>query len=137
MLLGILWLHLYIGELNIQILQYIILSKEHQLILWLLFFIAFAVKVPIYPIHTWLPEAHVEAPTGGSIILAGVLLKLGLYGILRIILPLFTIGNIFYNPLVMTLSFISIIFISIIITQQTDLKKIIAYSSIAHMNLVI
>jgi len=137
MLLGILWLYLYIGELNIQILQYIILSKEDQLILWLLFFIAFAVKVPIYPVHSWLPEAHVEAPTGGSIILAGVLLKLGLYGMLRVLLVLFPIGNIYYTPLVMTLSFISVIFISIIILQQIDLKKIIAYSSIAHMNFAV
>lgn len=137
MILGILWLYLYIGELNIQILQYIILSKEHQLILWLLFFIAFAVKVPIYPVHGWLPEAHVEAPTGGSIILAGVLLKLGLYGMLRVLTVLFPIANIYYTPLVLTLSFISVIFISIIILQQIDLKKIIAYSSIAHMNFVV
>lgn len=137
MLMGILWIYLYIGELNIQILQYILLSKEHQLILWFLFFIAFAVKVPIYPVHTWLPEAHVEAPTGGSIILAGVLLKLGLYGILRILMVLFPIANIYYSPLVMTISFISIIFISIIILQQIDLKKIIAYSSVAHMNFAI
>jgi NADH-quinone oxidoreductase subunit M len=137
MILGILWLYLYIGELNIQILQYIILSKEHQLILWLLFFIAFAVKVPIYPVHGWLPEAHVEAPTGGSIILAGVLLKLGLYGMLRVLTVLFPIANIYYTPLVLTLSFISVIFISIIILQQIDLKKIIAYSSIAHMNFAV
>jgi NADH-quinone oxidoreductase subunit M len=137
MLMGILWLYLYVGELNIQILQYIMLSKEQQLVLWFLFFISFAVKVPIYPVHTWLPEAHVEAPTGGSIILAGVLLKLGLYGILRILMTLFPIGNIYYSPVVMTLSFISIIFISIIILQQIDLKKIIAYSSVAHMNFAI
>jgi NADH-quinone oxidoreductase subunit M len=137
MILGILWLYLYIGELNIQILQYVILSKEHQLILWFLFFIAFAVKVPIYPVHSWLPEAHVEAPTGGSIILAGVLLKLGLYGMLRVLLTLFPIANIYYTPLIMTLSFISVIFISIIILQQIDLKKIIAYSSIAHMNFAV
>jgi NADH-quinone oxidoreductase subunit M len=137
MILGILWLYLYIGELNIQILQYVILSKENQLILWFLFFVAFAVKVPIYPVHSWLPEAHVEAPTGGSIILAGVLLKLGLYGMLRILLVLFPIANIYYTPLVVTLSFISVIFISIIILQQIDLKKIIAYSSIAHMNFAV
>lgn len=137
MLLGILWLYLYIGELNIQVLQYIMLSKEHQLIVWILFFVAFAVKVPIYPVHSWLPEAHVEAPTGGSIILAGVLLKLGLYGMLRILIVLFPSGNIYYIPLVVTLSFISVIFISIIILQQIDLKKIIAYSSIAHMNFAV
>ena len=137
MILGIIWLYLYVGELNIQILQYIILSKEHQLILWFLFFIAFAVKVPMYPVHSWLPEAHVEAPTGGSIILAGVLLKLGLYGMLRVLIVLFPIANIYYTPLVITLSFISVIFISIIILQQIDLKKIIAYSSIAHMNFAV
>ena len=137
MILGILWLYLNVGELNIQILQYIMLSKEHQLILWFLFFVAFAVKVPIYPVHSWLPEAHVEAPTGGSIILAGVLLKLGLYGMLRVLIVLFPIGNIYYTPLIVTLSFISVIFISIIILQQIDLKKIIAYSSIAHMNFAV
>ena len=137
MLMGILWIYLYIGEVNIHILQYNLLSEKTQLILWCLFFIGFAVKVPIYPVHTWLPEAHVEAPTGGSIILAGVLLKLGLYGILRILLVLFPIANIYYSPLVITLSFISVIFISIIILQQIDLKKIIAYSSIAHMNLAV
>jgi len=84
-----------------------------------------------------LPEAHVEAPTGGSIILAGVLLKLGLYGILRILMVLFPIANNYYSPFVLSISFISIIFISIIILQQIDLKKIIAYSSIAHMNFAI
>jgi NADH:ubiquinone oxidoreductase subunit 4 (subunit M) len=84
-----------------------------------------------------LPEAHVEAPTGGSIILAGVLLKLGLYGMLRILIVLFPFANIYYTPLVITLSFISVIFISIIILQQIDLKKIIAYSSIAHMNFAV
>lgn len=137
MLMAILWIYLYIGEVNIHILQYNLLSKNIQLIIWSLFFIGFAVKVPIYPIHTWLPEAHVEAPTGGSIILAGVLLKLGLYGILRILMVLFPIANNYYSPLVMTVSYISIIFISIIILQQIDLKKIIAYSSIAHMNFVV
>lgn len=137
MLVAILWYFLYIGDLNMHIMQYLWISKKYQIILWLLFFIGFAVKIPIYPVHTWLPEAHVEAPTSGSIILAGILLKLGLYGMLRVLVLLFPIYNIYYTPLVLTLGFISTIYISLIILQQVDLKKIIAYSSIAHMNLAV
>lgn len=137
MLTAILWYFIYIGDLNMHVMPYLYLYGKYQKILWLLFFIGFAVKIPIYPVHTWLPEAHVEAPTSGSIILAGILLKLGLYGMLRVLVFLFPIYNIYYTPLVFTLSFISIIYISLIILQQIDLKKIIAYSSIAHMNLAV
>jgi len=134
MLMGIIWLYLYTGNMNIQLLKQMILERDHQIFLWCLFFVAFAVKIPIYPVYTWLPEAHVEAPTGGSIILAGVLLKLGLYGLIRIIIPLFPFGNMYYSPLVMTIAFVSIIYVSFITILQIDLKKIIAYSSIIHMN---
>ena len=138
MLLGVIWIWLNYNTLDIIYLNnYIAFYWLDQYYLWLLFFIAFAVKVPIFPFHTWLPEAHVEAPTGGSILLAGILLKLGLYGIIRILLPFFPLGNIYYSPFVWVISFISIIYISLIIIQQVDLKKIIAYSSIAHMNFAI
>lgn len=138
MLLGIFWLLINFNTLDIIFLKdNIIINENDQKVLWLLFFVAFAVKVPIFPFHTWLPEAHVEAPTGGSIMLAGILLKLGLYGIIRILIPLFPYGSLYYSPLVWTISFISVIYISLIIMQQVDLKKIIAYSSIAHMNFAI
>lgn len=102
-----------------------------------MFFIGFSTKIPLIPFHVWLPEAHVEAPTAGSVLLAGILLKIGTYGMLRFILPIYTYANYFYLPLVYTLSIISIIYISFIILTQIDLKKIIAYSSILHMNFII
>lgn len=138
MLLGVIWIWLNYNTLDIIYLtNYISFYWLDQYYLWLLFFLAFAVKVPIFPFHTWLPEAHVEAPTGGSILLAGILLKLGLYGIIRILLPFFPLGNIYFSPCVWVIGFISIIYISLIIIQQIDLKKIVAYSSIAHMNFAI
>lgn len=111
-------------------------SDEREMFLWLAFFIAFAVKVPMVPFHIWLPEAHVEAPTAGSVLLAGILLKLGTYGLLRIILPLFPSASTYFTPLVFTLSILAIIFTSLTALRQIDLKKIIAYSSVAHMGFV-
>ena len=138
MLLGICWFILNINNINILYLRdYLHVFSVSELFLWFLFFVAFAVKVPIFPFHTWLPEAHVEAPTGGSIILAGILLKLGLYGLLRVVFPLLPTGSQVFSPVVWVLSFISVIYISLIIMQNIDLKKIIAYSSIAHMNFAI
>ena len=104
--------------------------------LWLGFFIAFAVKVPMWPVHTWLPDAHVEAPTAGSVILAGVLLKMGGYGFVRLILPFFPEATIFFSPLVVALSLIAIVYTSLVALSQEDMKKLIAYSSIAHMGFV-
>lgn len=104
--------------------------------LWLAFFASFAVKMPMWPVHTWLPDAHVEAPTAGSVILAGILLKLGGYGLMRFSLPMFPDASQFFTPLVFTLSTIAIVYTSLVAFRQTDIKKLIAYSSVAHMGFV-
>jgi NADH-quinone oxidoreductase subunit M len=104
--------------------------------LWLAFFASFAVKVPMWPVHTWLPDAHVEAPTAGSVILAGVLLKLGGYGFIRFSLPMFPLASAYFTPLMFALSAIAVIYTSFVALVQTDMKKLIAYSSIAHMGFV-
>ncbi len=104
--------------------------------LWLAFFASFAVKVPMWPVHTWLPDAHVEAPTAGSVILAGILLKMGGYGFLRFSLPMFPLASEYFAPLVFSLSLIAIVYTSLVALAQEDIKKLIAYSSVAHMGLV-
>jgi NADH-quinone oxidoreductase subunit M len=104
--------------------------------LWLAFFASFAVKMPMWPVHTWLPDAHVEAPTAGSVILAGILLKMGGYGFLRFSLPMFPDASLYFQPLVFTLSIIAIIYTSLVALMQEDIKKLIAYSSVAHMGYV-
>jgi NADH-quinone oxidoreductase subunit M len=104
--------------------------------LWLAFFASFAVKMPMWPVHTWLPDAHVEAPTAGSVILAGILLKLGGYGFLRFSLPMFPNASLLFTPLVFALSVVAVIYTSLVAFRQTDVKKLIAYSSVAHMGLV-
>ena len=104
--------------------------------LWLAFFASFAVKMPMWPVHTWLPDAHVEAPTAGSVILAGILLKMGGYGFLRFSLPMFPQASWQFTPLVFTLSVIAVIYTSLVAFRQTDIKKLIAYSSVAHMGFV-
>ena len=104
--------------------------------LWLAFFASFAVKMPMWPVHTWLPDAHVEAPTAGSVILAGILLKMGGYGFLRFSLPMFPLASADFAPLVFTLSVIAIIYTSLVALVQEDMKKLIAYSSVAHMGFV-
>lgn len=111
-------------------------SYKEQLFLWIVFFVAFASKMPLFPFHIWLPEAHVEAPTIGSVLLAGVLLKLGVYGFLRYSLVITPLGSQYFSPIVYTLSIAGVIYASLSAIKQTDLKKIIAYSSVAHMNLV-
>ena len=107
-----------------------------QIWLWLAFFASFAVKVPMWPVHTWLPDAHVEAPTAGSVILAGVLLKMGAYGFLRFSLPMLPVASDFFAPFVFTLSVIAIVYTSLVALAQEDMKKLIAYSSVAHMGFV-
>ena len=107
-----------------------------QIFLWLAFFASFAVKMPMWPVHTWLPDAHVEAPTAGSVILAGILLKMGGYGFLRFSVPMFPHASLVFTPLIFALSVIAIIYTSLVAFRQTDMKKLIAYSSVAHMGFV-
>ncbi len=107
-----------------------------QIWLWLAFFASFAVKMPMWPVHTWLPDAHVEAPTAGSVILAGILLKMGGYGFLRFSLPMFPDASHYFAPLVFALSVIAIVYTSLVALVQEDMKKLIAYSSVAHMGFV-
>ena len=109
--------------------------KNYQYFLWLAFFSSFAVKLPMWPVHTWLPDAHVEAPTAGSVILAAILLKMAGYGFLRFSIGLFPIASEYFIPLVFSLSVIAIIF-SLVALMQDDMKKLIAYSSVAHMGYV-
>ncbi len=109
---------------------------EYQKWLFLAFFVSFAVKVPMFPVHTWLPDAHVQAPTAGSVILAGILIKLGAYGFIRFSLPFFPAASQFFAPMVLALSVIAIIYASLVALMQKDMKKMIAYSSVAHMGFV-
>lgn len=113
-----------------------LLDFEIQKWLWLAFFVSFAVKIPMFPFHTWLPDAHVQAPTAGSVILAGILIKLGAYGFLRFSLPFFPAASIFFTPMVFILSVFAIIYASIVALMQEDMKKMIAYSSVAHMGFI-
>jgi proton-translocating NADH-quinone oxidoreductase chain M len=136
MLLGILLIFYETGTTDLQILLSTEFSERRQILLWLAFFASFAVKVPMVPVHIWLPEAHVEAPTAGSVILAGILLKLGTYGFLRFSIPMFPEATLYFTPLIYTMSVIAIVYTSCTTLRQIDLKKIIAYSSVAHMNFV-
>ncbi len=112
------------------------LPLTYQKWLFLAFFVSFAVKVPMFPVHTWLPDAHVQAPTAGSVILAGILIKLGAYGFIRFSLPFFPMASKFFAPMVLILSVIAIIYASLVALMQKDMKKMIAYSSVAHMGFV-
>ena len=136
MLLALLAMYLDAGTTDIATLLSHDFPVELQTWLWLAFFASFAVKVPMWPVHTWLPDAHVEAPTAGSVILAGVLLKFGGYGFLRFSIPMFPEASIMFTPLVYTLSIIAVIYTSLVALAQEDMKKLIAYSSVAHMGFV-
>jgi len=136
MLLAILTMIFESGTADITVLLNHDFPVSLQPWLWLAFFASFAVKVPMWPVHTWLPDAHVEAPTAGSVILAGVLLKFGGYGFLRFSLPMFPIASADFTPFIFGLSVIAIIYTSLVALAQEDMKKLIAYSSVAHMGFV-
>ncbi|MEA1834097.1 NADH-quinone oxidoreductase subunit M [Methylobacterium durans] len=136
MLLAIMAMYWHAGTTDIPTLLQTRFPTQMQTWLWLAFFASFAVKMPMWPVHTWLPDAHVEAPTAGSVILAGILLKMGGYGFIRVSLPMFPDASQSFAPLVFALSVIAIIFTSLIAMMQTDIKKLIAYSSVAHMGFV-
>ena len=136
MLLAIMAMYWTAGTTDIPTLLTHEFAADLQTWLWLAFFASFAVKMPMWPVHTWLPDAHVEAPTAGSVILAGILLKMGGYGFLRFSLPMFPIASDMFAPMVFALSVIAIIYTSLVALAQTDIKKLIAYSSVAHMGFV-
>jgi NADH-quinone oxidoreductase subunit M len=143
MLIGILWLYNLTGSLDLPAIQAALatpqfhLSERTEMLLFLSFFIAFAIKVPLFPLHTWLPDAHVEAPTAGSIILAGVLLKMGTYGMIRFCLPLFPDASHRAAPVVGILAIIGIIYGALVALVQPNLKKLVAYSSVSHLGFVV
>ena len=136
MLAAILWMISIAHTSSIPALMAYHFDPKAQTWLFLAFFASFAVKMPMWPVHTWLPDAHVEAPTAGSVILAGILLKLGGYGFLRFCLPMFPDASWQFTPMVFTLSVIAVIYTSLVAFRQTDIKKLIAYSSVAHMGFV-
>ena len=136
MLLAIMSMYWYAGTSDITTLLTTHFPAAMQTWLWLAFFASFAVKMPMWPVHTWLPDAHVEAPTAGSAILAGILLKMGGYGFLRFSLPMFPSASEMFAPLIFTMSIVAIIYTSLVALAQEDMKKLIAYSSVAHMGFV-
>ncbi len=136
MLLAIMALYWNGGTTDIPVLMHTAVPRSLQTWAWLAFFASFAVKMPMWPVHTWLPDAHVEAPTAGSVILAAILLKMGGYGFLRFSLPMFPLASHDFAPLIFTLSVIAIIYTSLVALMQEDMKKLIAYSSVAHMGFV-
>ena len=136
MLVAIIVIYWLTGTTDITQIYEIKIPKEYQNLLWLAFFSSFAVKTPMWPVHTWLPDAHVEAPTAGSVILAAILLKMAGYGFLRFSIPMFPAASEFFTPLVYFLSIVAIIYTSLVALMQEDMKKLIAYSSVAHMGYV-
>jgi NADH-quinone oxidoreductase subunit M len=136
MLLAMMAMYWQAGTTDIPTLMQTKFPADMQFWLWLAFFASFAVKMPMWPVHTWLPDAHVEAPTAGSVILAGVMLKMGGYGFLRFSLPMFPEASATFAPFVFTLSVVAIVATSLIALVQEDMKKLIAYSSVAHMGFV-
>ena len=136
MLLCLLYVYHQVGTTDYEVLLTFSFSSLEQKLMWFAFFASFATKVPMVPVHLWLPEAHVEAPTAGSVILAGVLLKLGTYGFIRFSFALFPEACFYFSPFVYAMSAIGIVYTSFTAIRQSDFKRIIAYTSVAHMNLV-
>ena len=136
MLVAIIAIYWITGTTDVVDIYEIKIPKEFQYLLWLAFFSSFAVKLPMWPVHTWLPDAHVEAPTAGSVILAAILLKMGGYGFLRFSIGMFPLASEYFVPLIFALSVIAIIYTSLVALMQDDMKKLIAYSSVAHMGFV-
>lgn len=137
MFFNLVYLYSKTGTTDYELLLTLIFNEEDQKFLWITFFISFAAKIPLFPLHIWLPEAHVEAPTLGSVLLAVLLLKLGTYGLIRFSLPLFPEGTLYFAPLVSTFAVMGVLYTCLTAIRQIDLKKIIAYSSIGHMNVVL
>ena len=136
MLIAIIYIYWIAGTTDVEKLYQIGIDTKYQKILWLAFFSSFAVKTPMWPVHTWLPDAHVEAPTAGSVLLAAILLKMAGYGFIRFSIGLFPIGSEYFVTLIYVLSLIAIIYTSLVALMQDDMKKLIAYSSVAHMGFV-
>lgn len=136
MLVALITMYVIAGTTDIPTLMEYQFPADLQTWLWLAFFASFAVKLPMWPFHTWLPDAHVEAPTAGSVILAAVLLKMGGYGFLRFSLPMFPVASDFFTPFIFIISVVAVIYASLVALMQEDLKKLIAYSSVAHMGFV-
>jgi NADH-quinone oxidoreductase subunit M len=136
MLIAGLWLYAHTGTFSLAAWNGLNLPLATQNLLFIAFFAAFAVKIPMFPFHTWLPDAHVQAPTAGSVILAGILLKLGAYGFLRFSLPMFPEAAHYFAPAIFTLSAIAVVYAALVAYVQTDIKKLIAYSSVSHMGIV-
>ena len=136
MLVAIISIYWITGTTDVVKLYELGIDQKYQNLLWLAFFSSFAVKTPMWPVHTWLPDAHVEAPTAGSVLLAAILLKMAGYGFIRFSLGLFPFASEVFTPLVYILSLIAIVFTSLIALMQEDMKKLIAYSSVAHMGFV-
>lgn len=137
MFFNLVYLYSKTGTTDYELLLTLIFNEEDQKFLWITFFISFAAKIPLFPLHIWLPEAHVEAPTLGSVLLAVLLLKLGTYGLIRFSLPLFPEGTLYFAPLVSTFAVMGVLYTCLTAIRQIDLKKIIAYSSVGHMNVVL
>jgi NADH-quinone oxidoreductase subunit M len=143
MLVGIIWLYNVSGTFDLPRIQQVLqagglaLTRQQEMLLFLAFFFAFAIKVPLFPLHTWLPDAHVEAPTAGSVILAGVLLKMGTYGMIRFCLPLFPNASRHAAPWIAILAIIGIIYGALVALVQPNLKKLVAYSSVSHLGFVV
>ena len=137
MLLALLLIYFEMGTTDYQLLIHNPIGENKQYLLWLAFFASFAVKVPMMPVHIWLPEAHVEAPTAGSVILAAILLKLGTYGLIRFSLPLFPVASLQFTPLVYAMALIAVVYTSLTAIRQSDMKRIIAQASVAHMNVTL